>query len=204
MRQAQTVFDRVSRDLADADEQHARAQAELARGAARRCEELRAEQSRLKARQQALQDDPAARSARELRRAAEDAERAGRRNVRRRTSAVERAGAAASPQLGERLAEAESEDDGRRRPTSRPSRARPPTTPTVRASQPRWRRRSPMPIPPSCAGATETLTARQQTAIDRVRTLLARWEQARDALAAGAGEHRAARQRARRDDHAAR
>ena len=75
VRQAQTVFDRVSRELGEAEEQHARAQAELAQ-ARETLDALRAERTRLDARRQALQDDPAARSARELHRAAEEAEQA--------------------------------------------------------------------------------------------------------------------------------
>ncbi|MGH2895054.1 MAG: TIGR02680 family protein, partial [Solirubrobacteraceae bacterium] len=49
LRQAQTVFDRVGRELAEAEEQHARAQAELAH-ARDTLEALRGERSRLEAR----------------------------------------------------------------------------------------------------------------------------------------------------------
>jgi uncharacterized protein (TIGR02680 family) len=74
-RQAQTAFDRVSRDLADAEAAHQRAQAELQEVAAALAE-LRSEDERLRARERALRESPEARSARELERAAEEARRA--------------------------------------------------------------------------------------------------------------------------------
>lgn len=77
LRQAQTEFDRVSRELARAEEQHTAARAELT-AAGDALQQLRVEQTQLEARRQALADDPAARSARELQSAVEQAEEAER------------------------------------------------------------------------------------------------------------------------------
>ncbi len=74
-RQAQTHFDRVSRELADAEAAHQKAQAEL-QSAEAALVELRSEEERLRARERALRESPEARSARELERAAEEARRA--------------------------------------------------------------------------------------------------------------------------------
>jgi len=74
-RQAQTVFDRVSRDLAEAEAAHLAALAELQASEAA-LTELRSEEQRLRARERALRESPEARSARELERAAEDARKA--------------------------------------------------------------------------------------------------------------------------------
>jgi uncharacterized protein (TIGR02680 family) len=71
-RQAQTHFDRVSRDLADAEAAHQKAQAEL-QSAEAALVELRSAEERLRARERALRESPEARSARELERAAEEA-----------------------------------------------------------------------------------------------------------------------------------
>ena len=205
VRQAQTVFDRVSRELGEAEEQHARAQAELTQ-ARETLDELRAERTRLDARRQALQDDPAARSAQELRRAGADAEQANRRRADAQ-SAVERL----EHQLGalrDRLVEAEAEETDAvaklaatcAEATDHADRARiatPFAEVLVDADPAELRRRA------------ETLTARQQTAIDRVRALVSRWQQARDALAEArasteqlASDH--AEVTARRDDALAR
>jgi uncharacterized protein (TIGR02680 family) len=178
VRQAQTVFDRVSRELGEAEEQHAHAQAELTQ-ARETLEALRAERTRLDARSQTLQDDPAARSARELRRAAEDAEQAGRRRAEA-LSALERLQRRVAD-LGDRLIEAESEQADaaseltatRSEVTDTADRARiadPLAEVLAEADPAELRRRA------------EMLTARQQTAVDRVRTLRQRWEQARDIL----------------------
>ena len=179
LRQAQTVFDRLSRELGEAEDRLAHAQAELAQ-ARETLEALRAERTRLDARRQALQDDPAARSARELRRAAEDAEQANRRRAEAQ-SAVERVELRIA-ELRNRFTEAEAEEAG--------------ATSDLVAIQSEAadygnRARIAAPLAEAIAetdAATlrrriETLTARQQTAIDRVGTLLQRWEQARDALA---------------------
>jgi uncharacterized protein (TIGR02680 family) len=77
-RQAQTAFDRVSRDLADAEAAHQKARAEL-HDAEAALAALRSEEERLRAREQALRESPEARSARELERAAEEARRATER-----------------------------------------------------------------------------------------------------------------------------
>jgi uncharacterized protein (TIGR02680 family) len=74
-RHAQTVFDRVSRDLADAEAAHQKARTEL-KDAEAALAELRSEEERLRARERALRESPEARSARELERAAEEARRA--------------------------------------------------------------------------------------------------------------------------------
>jgi uncharacterized protein (TIGR02680 family) len=178
VRQAQTVFERVSRELGEAEEQHARAQAELAQTRTT-LEALRMERTRLDVRHQALQDDPAARSARELRRAADDAQQAGRRRTEAQT-AVERLELRVADLRG-RLGEAESEEAdaasdlaatrseaadhaGRARIAASMAEALAETDPAE------LRRRS------------EAFIARQQTAIDGVRALVQRWEQARDAL----------------------
>jgi uncharacterized protein (TIGR02680 family) len=77
-RRAQTAFDRVSRELADADAAHSKARAELA-AAQLALEGLRSEQERLRARERALRESPEARSARELERADNDARLAAER-----------------------------------------------------------------------------------------------------------------------------
>ena len=179
VRQTQTVFDRVSRDLGEADDQHARAQAELAE-ARQTLAELRAEQARLRAREQALEDDPAARSARELRRAAEEAEQADRRQAEAKR-AVEREEQRIA-KLRERLAEAESDDADavaeldatRAEAAEHGDRAHigAPLAETLTEADPAELRRR-----------TDMLIARRQTAIDRVRTLHRAWEQAQVALA---------------------
>jgi uncharacterized protein (TIGR02680 family) len=74
-RRSQTVFDRVSRELADAQAAYEKARAELAQ-AQEVLTALRTDQERLRARERALHESPEARSARELQRAAEDARRA--------------------------------------------------------------------------------------------------------------------------------
>jgi uncharacterized protein (TIGR02680 family) len=74
-RRSQTVFDRVSRELAEAQAAYEKARAELTE-AQEALAALRTEQERLRARERALQESPEARSARELQRAAEDARRA--------------------------------------------------------------------------------------------------------------------------------
>ena len=122
LRQAQTVFDRLSRELGEAEDRLAHAQAELAQ-AQETLEALRAERTRLDARRQALQDDPAARSARELRRAAEEAEQANRRRAEAQ-SAVERLELRVA-ELRNRLTEAEAEEAGSEvRPRGDPERGR--------------------------------------------------------------------------------
>jgi uncharacterized protein (TIGR02680 family) len=179
VRQAQTVFDRVSRELAEAEEQHARAQAELTQ-ARETLGTLRAERMRLDARRQALQDDPAARSAQELRRAGADAEQANRRRAETR-SAVERL----EQHLGarrERLVEAEAEEtDAVAKLAATSAQA------ADHADRARIATRFAEVLldadPPELRRRAETLTARQQTAIDRVRALVSRWQRAHDALA---------------------
>ena len=179
VRQAQTVFDRLSRELGEADENHARAQAELTY-ARETLEALRADRTRLDARRQALQDDPAARSARELRRAGEETDQASQRRADAQR-AVERLDRRIA-ELRNRLTEAEAEETDatselaavQREADDHANRAR--IAAAVgdafsEASSAELRRR------------TEALTARQQTAIGRVRTLLRRFEHARDALA---------------------
>jgi uncharacterized protein (TIGR02680 family) len=74
-RRSQTVFDRVSRELAEAQAAYETARVELAQ-AQEALVALRTEQERLRARERALHESPEARSARELQRAAEDARRA--------------------------------------------------------------------------------------------------------------------------------
>jgi hypothetical protein len=88
-RRSQTAFDRVSRELAEAQEAHGRARAELAE-ATDALAGLRAEQERLRARERALRESPEARSARDLEGAAEDARRAAERAAEAK-SAHERA-----------------------------------------------------------------------------------------------------------------
>ncbi len=179
VRQAQTVFDRLSRELGEADENHARAHAELTQ-ARETLEALRAERTRLDARRQALQDDPAARSARELRRAAEEAEQASRRRADAQ-GAVERLDRRIG-ELRNRLTEAEAEEADaaselaaiQRDGVDHANRARIAAAledAFSEASSAEPRRR------------IEALTARQQTAIGRVRALLRRFEQERETLA---------------------
>jgi uncharacterized protein (TIGR02680 family) len=179
LRQTQTLFGRVSRELGEAEDQHARAQTELAE-ARETLATLRAERTRLEARRQALQDEPAARSARELRRAAEEAEQAARRRaeaqsalkrleeriaeLRARLMEAEREEADAASDLAATQSEAAAHAD-------RARLAAPLAEALAEADATELRRR------------TESLTARQQRAIERVRTLLQRWQQARGALA---------------------
>ncbi len=201
LRQAQTAFDRLSRELGEVEDRLAHAQAELAQ-AQETLGALRAERTRLDARRQALQDDPAARSARELRRAAEEAEQANRRRAEAQ-SAVERLELRVA-ELRNRLTEAEAEEAGARSDL---------VAIQSEAADCGNRARIAAPLAQAIAEADpttlrqriETLTARQQTAIDRVGMLVQRWEQARDALAEArarteqlASEHAGAT--ARRDD----
>ena len=151
VRQAQTVFDRVSRELAEAEENHARAHAELpqARETLERASSRARRASTPAARRSRTTRPRAAR--RELRRAAEEAEQAGRRRadahgaVERLERADRRASATGSP---------------RPRPRRRPRRpSSPPSERGGRPCQPRayrrrgWGTRSPRPAPPSSAGA---------------------------------------------------
>ncbi|MBV9416086.1 MAG: TIGR02680 family protein, partial [Solirubrobacterales bacterium] len=179
LRQAQTVFDRVSRELGEAEDQHSRAQTELAQAHETRAT-LRAERARLEARRQALQDDPAARSARELRRAVEEAEEAGRRCTEAE-SALQRLEERVAELRG-RLVEANSEEaDAASDLAATESKAA--------AHADRARLATPLAEALAEADATElrrrteSLIARQQRAIERVRTLLERWQQTRDTLA---------------------
>ena len=205
VRQTQTVFDRVSRELGEAEEQHASAQAELAQ-ARDALAALRAEQTRLDARRQALQDDPAARSARELRRAAEEAEQAQRRRDDAATGVGQLAQRVAA--LGERLSEAEADqadavtelEATRFDATAHADHAgiAAPLAEALDETDPAEAQRR-----------ARTLTTRRQTEIERVRTLLRRWEQAGEALAeARASTERLASERGevttRRDDTRAR
>ena len=106
LRQTQTVFDRLSRELTDAEQKHRDAVTELA-AASDQLATLRIEQAKLNGRQEALRADPLTRSAHELRRAGEDAE-AAERQLREVQSALERL----SDQIAarkERVAEAEAE-----------------------------------------------------------------------------------------------
>ena len=102
-RQAQTVFDRVSRDLAEAEAAHQRAQAEL-QEAEMTLAELQAEDERLRARERALRESPEARSARELERAADEARQAAERSSQ--AQAVHDRGAERLERQQRRLAEA--------------------------------------------------------------------------------------------------
>ena len=184
VRQAQTVYERMSRDLTEAEEEHTRAQAEL--GQARQTlEALRVEQTRLDAQREALQDDPAARSARELRRAAQDADQASRRfeEAQRAVDRIAQRVDALRARLAEAAAEAAAaasdldatrsvaaEHAGGARISTAFAEAL--TAALAEPDQAAARRR------------TETLIARQQTAIDRVRTLVQRWDATRAELAA--------------------
>lgn len=103
-RQAQTAFDRVSRDLADAEAAHQKARDEL-HGAEAALAELRSEEERLRARERALRESPEARSARELERAAEEARRAAERATQAR--AVHDRGVERRDQQRQRLADAD-------------------------------------------------------------------------------------------------
>ncbi len=103
-RHAQSTFDRVSRELADAQVAHHRAQSELEQATAA-LGVLRAQDDRLRARQQALRESPEARSARELERAEQDARGAAER-ARQAQSAVSRAEERLAEQ-SRRLAEAD-------------------------------------------------------------------------------------------------
>jgi uncharacterized protein (TIGR02680 family) len=80
LRHMQSTFDRLSRDLTGAEDQHLQAVAEL--GAAReQLATLRTEQAELSGREAALRADPLTRSAQELRRAVEDADAADRQRL---------------------------------------------------------------------------------------------------------------------------
>jgi uncharacterized protein (TIGR02680 family) len=179
VRGAQTVFDRVSRELGEADEQHARAQVELA-DAQKALETLRGEQTRLEARRQVLQDDPAARSARELRRAVEQAEQAARWRAEAQ-NAVDRVTQRAE-QLRTRFSEAESEEAAAVEGLA--------ATQAGAAQHAEHARIAALLAEALAVGDPaelrrrgEAIAARQQTAVDRVNALVRMWEQTRDALA---------------------
>jgi uncharacterized protein (TIGR02680 family) len=215
VRQAQTVFDRVSRELGEADEQHARAQAELA-AARDALAALRAEQARLDARRQALQDDPAARSARELRRAAEEAEQARRH----RGDAEEGVGRLTQrvAALRERLSEAETDhaEAVASLASARADAAEYADHAGIAAALVDALDEADPGVAGQLARDTAeaqrragTLATSRQTEIERLRTLLRRWEQAGEALAeARASTERLASERGevttRRDDAHAR
>lgn len=183
VRQAQTVFERISRDLSEAEEQHTGAQAELTQ-ARDTLDGLRLEHTTLEAHRQALEDDPAARSARELRRAADDAVAAGRR-FEKAQHAVDRVAQRAverRTRLAEATAEAESAtSDLVSVHTVATEHADDSGIAAAIAEALGEALAGPDPSAPR--GRSETLVARQQTAIDRVRTLIQRWEQSRVALA---------------------
>ena len=179
VRQVQTTFDRVSRELADAETEHEQAQAALAQ-ARETLKELRDEQVRLEARQKALEDDPAARSARELRRAAADADEAERRRAEAATSVstVE----ARIAQLRDRVAGAEQAE----------AEAVAAVTATRAAAEEHAREaRIGSQLADVFSGVgreeirarAESLTSRQHSAIHRVSGLIRAWERARDVLA---------------------
>jgi uncharacterized protein (TIGR02680 family) len=183
VRQAQTVYERMSRDLTEAEQQHACAQAELAK-ARETLAALRLEQTTLEAHRQALEDDPAARSARELRRAVEDAGAAARRfeDAQRGLDRI----AQRALQLRTRLADATAETD-----TAASDLASVYAVATEHADGARIAAAIAEALDEALTGLdaaaprgrAETLVARQQTAIDRVITLVQRFEQARGALA---------------------
>jgi uncharacterized protein (TIGR02680 family) len=106
LRQTQTAFDRLSRELAEGGERLRLAVTELA-AAREHLATLRTEHARLSARLQTLRDDPLARSARDLRRAADDADQA-RRERDDLDAALERAAETVASRR-ERLAAAERE-----------------------------------------------------------------------------------------------
>lgn len=103
-RRAQSHFDRVSRELAEAEQAHTSAQADL-QNAVGRLAALREQDARQRAREQALKESPEARSGRELARAAEDARRTAEQAARARAE-HERAGRRVED-LQSRLAAAE-------------------------------------------------------------------------------------------------
>ncbi|MCL2770124.1 MAG: TIGR02680 family protein, partial [Solirubrobacterales bacterium] len=189
VRGAQTVFDRISRELGEAEEQHARAQAELA-DAEQELEALRGEHTRLDARRQVLQDDPAARSARELRRAVEQAEQAARWRIEAQQG-VDRVTQRAA-RLGARLSETESEAAAAHAELAATQRevaeqaehacvAAPLAEALAEGEPAELRRRA------------ERIAARQRGAIERVGALQGSWQRARDALGqARAGTERLA------------
>jgi uncharacterized protein (TIGR02680 family) len=179
VRQTQTVFDRVSRELAEAEEQHASAQADL-RQARETLDELRAERTRLDARRLVLQDDPAARSAQELRRAGADAEQADRRRSDAQ-SAVDRLEQHVGALRG-RMVEAEADETDAIAKVAATSAEATDHADRARLATP-FAEVLLDPDPAELRRRAETLTARQQTAINRVRSLVSRWQQAHDALA---------------------
>ena len=168
VRQRQSAFDALSRQLGEAEDQHADARAALERERGTQ-EALRAEASRLSARRDALRDDP---DAANLRRASDDADKAAARNDEAQ-EAVDRAERRAED-LVERLAEAETE-------------AREAFTELAAVDEEVAGRAS-------TAGVTASLTAdgdraridaavtRRQGEIDRVRELLRRFDQAHAVL----------------------
>jgi uncharacterized protein (TIGR02680 family) len=179
LRQAQTVFERTSRDLTDAEEQHARAQAELTQ-ALKTLEALRLERTTLEAQRQALEDDPAARSARELRRAAEDAAAAGRRfgEAQRAVDRIERR----VVELRARLVDAttEAQEAGSELAAIHTGAGQHATGARIGATVTQALAER---DPARSRSRTEALIAQQRSAIDRVRTLMQRWEQTRQTLA---------------------
>ena len=132
-------FDRVSRDLADAEAAHQKAQAEL-QGAEAALVELRTEEERLRARERALRESPEARSARELERAAEEARRAAE-HAAEAQSAHDRGAERLDQQRARRLADADRAAEPRPRRSWRRPGAWPPSRRRRRASPTRDRAR---------------------------------------------------------------
>jgi uncharacterized protein (TIGR02680 family) len=178
LRQTQTVFDRLSRELTDAEQHHRDAVTELA-AARDGLATLRTEQAKLNGRQDALRADPLTRSALELRRAGEDAE-AAQRQLREVQSALGRLADQIAART-ERVAEADAElsDAGATR-----------TAITERAAA--HARDAAIGTPFAAALATRDsadlprviseLVARQHTSIRRVEALVRRAEDAQRTL----------------------
>ncbi len=168
LRRTQTSFDRLSRELADAGERLRLAVAELT-AAREHLAALRTEHARLNARLQTLRDDPLARSARDLRRAAEDAEQTRREHDELDAAMQRAAGQIAARQ--QRLADAEQEREQAtdaleqiRREATLHARGASIDVPFTEALAARE--------PSALPRAVEDLVARQQQGIVRVQTLV--------------------------------
>ena len=178
LRRTQTVVERLSRELADAEQEHRGAVEELATARAELVT-LRTEQAKLSARQEVLRADPLMRSAHELRRAREDAE-AAERQRQELQSALQRLSdqiAARQARVSEASAEL-SEATAARETISQRAHAHAQGAAIGAQFAEAMSTRALSDLP----RVVSELSARQHAGIRRVETLLRRWEEAQRAL----------------------
>jgi uncharacterized protein (TIGR02680 family) len=180
LRQTQTTFDRLSRELSDAEQQHSEAVRELA-AAREQLTALRTEHVKLSGRQDALRADPLTNSAQELRRAGQDADTAARQ-LADVHSALERLAAQLTVRR-DRLTAAEAElvDATAAREEIRERAAGDARDARIGES---FSDALATRDPADLTSVVRALTARQRTSLARVQTLLDRCETAQRELAA--------------------